>query len=169
MSRTKAAFEAVGGIAIFFGFMLVLGLFGFLFIQGGLWLSAKLYPILVSISGLTLAVVVFVLLPNGIWSSTPKFAGSGMIIASYVFGACAWTWSFLITYTLWGGLGLAIGLFMAGVGIVPLAMLATLLGGYWSTLGELTLLLALTFGLRAWGAYLLSKAERSAAITAGVA
>jgi len=49
---------------------------------------------------------------------------------SYVFGATLWVWSLLVAYSLWVGVGLAIDLFMAGVGVVPLAMLATLSMGY---------------------------------------
>ena len=86
-----------------------------------------------------------------------------MFIASYVFGATLWVRSLLVTYTLWGGIGLAIGLFMAGVGVVPLALLATLFNGLWSTLGELVLGLILTIGVRVWGLRLLEKAARQPA------
>jgi hypothetical protein len=76
MSAVKDGLKVVGGLLLFVGFVLLAGLLAFVFIQGGLWVSTKLYPILVSISGLTLAVVIFVLLPNAVWSSTPRFAGS---------------------------------------------------------------------------------------------
>lgn len=155
------------GLQTFMGLIVALVFFGAVvllvaaFIQGGAWLSATLYPWLVSLSGITLAITVFVLLPNAIFSSVPKFAGNGMLIASYVFGATLWVWSFLLTYLLWGGIGLAIGLFMAGMGVVPLAMIATLFKGMWSELGQLVALLALTFGVRTWGGYLLSKASKN--------
>src|SRR5438046_9731864 len=58
-----------------------------------------------------------------------------MMIVSYVFGATLWVWSLLLTYTLWGGFWLFIGLFMAGVGVVPLAMIATFFKGMWAELG----------------------------------
>jgi hypothetical protein len=124
-----------------------------------------LYPILVSISGLTLAVVIFVLLPNAIFSAIPKTAGSSMIIASYIFGACLWTWSFLLAYAMWGWVGIFVGLFMAGVG-VPVAALASLLHAEWFI--QLALLLLLTFGLRVWELHLLAMAERRAAGRVGL-
>lgn len=129
------------------------------FIYGGVWLSVRVYPVLVTVSSITMAVTLFVLLPNAFFSATPKFAGTGMIVASYVFGATAWVWSFLLTYMLWGWLGLALGLFFAGIGVVPLAMLATLLNGMWSQLGELAVLLVLTLGMRLWGYRLLQQSS----------
>ncbi len=153
----------IGSAVIGVGIMIGLVVVAMLLLQGGVWLSAKLYPWLVGLTGFTFAVLVFVLLPNAVFSSVPKFAGSGMFIASYVFGATLWVWSLLVTYTLWGGIGLAIGLFMAGVGVVPLAMLATLFNGLWSTLGELVLGLILTIGVRVWGLRLLEKAARQPA------
>ncbi len=149
----------IGSAVIGVGIMIGLVVVAMLLLQ----LSAKLYPWLVGLTGFTFAVLVFVLLPNAVFSSVPKFAGSGMFIASYVFGATLWVWSLLVTYTLWGGIGLAIGLFMAGVGVVPLAMLATLFNGLWSTLGELVLGLILTIGVRVWGLRLLEKAARQPA------
>ncbi len=130
----------IGSAVIGVGIMIGLVVVAMLLLQGGVWLSAKLYPWLVGLTGFTFAVLVFVLLPNAVFSSVPKFAGSGMFIASYVFGA-----------TLWG------------VGVVPLAMLATLFNGLWSTLGELVLGLILTIGVRVWGLRLLEKAARQPA------
>jgi hypothetical protein len=169
MSTANGAFRAVGGIALFLGSMLAIVLLAVAILHGGLWVSAKLYPILVSISGLTLAVVVFILLPNAVWSSTPRFAGNGLIIASYVFGACMWTWSFLLAYAMWGWVGLFVGLFMAGVGVVPIAVLATLFHAEWSILGQLALLVLLTFGFRAWGMHLLDTAQRRTTTRASLA
>ena len=159
----EQALKGIGAAVIGVGIMVGLVVVILLLLQGEVWLSAKLYPWLVALNGLTFAVLVFVLLPNAVFSSIPKFAGNGMFIASYVFGATLWVRSLLVTYTLWGGIGLAIGLFMAGVGVVPLALLATLFNGLWSTLGELVLGLILTIGVRVWGLRLLEKAARQPA------
>lgn len=83
----------------------------------------------------------------------------GMVIASYVFGATLWIWGLLLTYTLWGGVALFIGLFLMGVGVVPIAMLATMFNGMWSEFGQLVFLLAMTVGARAFGAYNIVKYE----------
>lgn len=159
METLKAiGFAALGLLMI--ATLIVIAAFVF---EGYIWASGKIYPWLVLLNGVALAATVFVLLPNAIFSSTPRFAGSGLLIASYIFGATLWVWSLLVTYTLWGGLGLFIGLMMAGVGVVPMAALATLFNGLWSTLGELIVGVVLTFGSRLGGAYLLVRAERNAA------
>ena len=155
----KESLQNIGWVILGFAFLAGFILLSALFLYGALWVSSKLYPWLVAVSGITMAITFFVLLPNAIFSAIPRFAGTGMVIASYVFGANLWVWSLLLTYVLWGGWALFIGLFMFGVGIVPIAMLATLFKGMWSTLGELVLLTALTFGIRLWGVYLLAKVE----------
>jgi hypothetical protein len=57
----------------------------------------------------------------------------------------------LLTYVIWGGFAVFIGLFLAGVGVVPVAMLATLLKGLWGPFGILIGLTILTFGTRIFG------------------
>ena len=53
-----------------------------------------------------------------------------------------------------------LGLFMAGIGVVPIAMLATLLKGMWGPLVELLLLTILTFGSRIGALSLAQTLER---------
>src|SRR5436309_3166446 len=142
----KTTLASIGTGALGIAILFALALIPVLLLQGGVWLSALLFPWLAAINALALLVTLFVLLPNAVFSSTPKFAGSGMMIVSYVFGATVWVWSLLLTYTLWGGFWLFIGLFMAGVGVVPLAMIATFFKGMWAELGEHVVLIALTFG-----------------------
>jgi len=144
-------------IAFFVTIALLIGLL----IHGGAWLSAKLYPILKAIFGLTLVIALFVLIPIAIFKKTRLLAGNGMVISSFVFGLTLWVWSFLLTYSLWGGLGIFIGLFLFGVGIVPIAMLATLVNGMWSILGQLMLLAILTFGSRFFGIFLTESIRRT--------
>jgi len=158
----KTTLASIGTRALGIAILLALALIPVLLLQGGVWLSALLFPWLAAINALALVVTLFALLPNAVFSSTPKFAGSGMMIVSYVFGATLWVWSLLLTYTLWGGFWLFIGLFMAGVGVVPLAMIATFFKGMWAELGELVVLIALTFGVRVWGYNLVERALRNA-------
>ena len=70
------------------------------------------------------------------------------MIASYVFGATLWMEGLLLTLAIWGVGAVVIGLFMAGVGVVPIAMLATLLKGMWAPLIELVVLTVMTFASR---------------------
>ncbi len=130
-----------------------------LFIHGGAWLGEKIYPWLVGISSIALIILVFILLPLAIFRKTRAFAGNGIMISSYVFGSTLWVYGLLLTYFLWGGIAVFIGLFMFGVGVVPIAMLATVFKGLWPTLGELVFLTILTFGTRFAAAFVIAKAD----------
>jgi hypothetical protein len=66
---------------------------------------------------------------------------------------------FLLTLAIWGATGVIIGLFLAGIGVVPVAMLATLFHGMWEPLIQLVLLFILTFGTRMGSLYLLGSLE----------
>lgn len=107
------------------------------FIRGTAWASTKLLPWFSGLSVLSLAVVVLVLLPLAVPRVTRGFASAALFVASYVFGATLWMEGLLLTLALWGYGAVFIGLFMAGVGVVPIAMVATLLKGMWSPLVEL--------------------------------
>jgi len=89
----KTTLASIGTRALGIAILLALALIPVLLLQGGVWLSALLFPWLAAINALALVVTLFALLPNAVFSSTPKFAGSGMMIVSYVFGATLWVWS----------------------------------------------------------------------------
>ncbi len=152
--------KGAGGVVLGLGILVAIFLLIGLLLVGGAWLSAKIYPWLQIISGITLVVLVVLFLPLSFFGRTRVFAGNGFFIASYVFGLTLWVWGFLLTYVLWGGFAVIVGLFIFGVGVIPIAILATLFKGMWSTLGELLFLTVLVFGLRFLGFWLLSKATR---------
>lgn len=60
----------------------------------------------------------------------------------------------LITQSLWGTWAVIVGLCFAGVGIVPIGMIAALFHGEWLLLLELFCLVFLTFGSRAYALWL---------------
>ena len=151
----KSIGSIILGICIFAG-VIVLAV---MFLTGGVWLSERVYPWLIVITAVALFVAIPVLLPLAIFRRTRAFAGGGIYIASFVFGLTLWVWSLLTSYTLWGTGGVVVGLFFAGVGVVPIAILASLFHGLWSMVGELLLVTAITFGTRFFGIYLMTKSE----------
>jgi hypothetical protein len=64
------------------------------------------------------------LLPLAAFRITRGFAGLALTILSYVFGATAWLYGAACSFMAFGWIGLIIGLILAGVGVVPLAMVA---------------------------------------------
>jgi len=134
-------------LVIFIAFLLI----PVFFIVGGIKLGAILIPWLYNLSYLSFAVGLVILLPMGIFKKTRAFSGFCLCISSYIYGLTLWFLGLLLTYGIWGMLGVIIGLFIMGVGVVPVALLATLLNGIWGHFWGLLILLFLTFGSRVLG------------------
>ena len=132
-----------------------------LFIVGAEWLSSRLLPWFFLASALVLAFLILIVLPLSFFRRLRPFAATATMIGSFVFGVTLWMWGLLLTMGLWGTWAVVIGLVMLGVGVVPIAMLATLLKGMWGVLGQLLLLTLLTFGSRLFAAWIASKAEEA--------
>lgn len=144
------------GLAIFICILAIPALF----IWGSVWLSTKILPWLNLLSLVALAILILVLLPLSIFRKARSFSGTCMVFASYIFGVNVWFSGLLLTYVLWGGWAVFIGLFLMGIGVVPIAMLATLFKAMWLEFGSLIFFTLLTFGVRILGYYLVEKAEQ---------
>jgi hypothetical protein len=155
----KHTLQAIGGFLLMISILTAVGLLAAFFIKGSLSVSEVLYPWLSLISAIAFFICILLLLPLAIFQKTRAFSGLGLFIASHIFGAGLWVWAFLLTYSIWGATALFIGLFLAGIGVVPIAMLATLFNGEWSIFGQLVLLLVFTFGSRSLGYYLVEKGD----------
>jgi len=122
-----------------------------LFIVGGVVVAEKILPWLMFLSILVFGVNIIILVPLALIPATRPWAGLGFFISSYVFGLTGWFMGLFLTWMLWGGIAVLIGLFILGIGVVPIGMLATLFNGMWADLGLLFLAVILTFGLRILG------------------
>jgi hypothetical protein len=102
---------------------------------------------------------VLILLPLAVFRRTRKVAGLGLYGSSWLFGLNLWLASALFTYIYWGWPALIFGLFVMGVGVFPIAVVATLWYSDWHTLGALAQWVALTFGVRFLAVWIMSKSE----------
>jgi hypothetical protein len=134
-------------------FLMILSLIGGL-LSGGAELAKVVIPFLIPLTHIVTFVCILIFLPLGFIKRTRSFGSTALYMASYVFGITLWTYSFLVTYVLWGVIGLVIGLMMAGVGVFPLAILASLFGGHWSIFFNLIYIAFLTYGARLLAIYL---------------
>lgn len=144
----KDTLAGIGGLLIICALFLVGVAIGSIFIFGTAWASSKLLPWFSLLTWISLAIVIFIILPLAIPRATRSFSSIALFVASYLFGATLWMEGLLLTLFIWGIGVVFIGLFIAGVGVVPIAMLATLLKGMWGPLIELVLLAIMTFGSR---------------------
>lgn len=134
-----------------------------MFLQGGVWLGEKAMPILEWAARITCGVVVVALLPMAAFRQTQRHAAVGLMYAASIFGATLWVWSLLLTYNLWGGGAVLLGVCLFGVGVVPMAMVATLFEKLWPTFTQLLLLALLTYRTRHFGKQLALKLQREEA------
>lgn len=128
----KDSLKGIGTIALWLAVLAGLVFLSVLFIKGGVWVSIKLLPLLSIIMGWVFWICLLVFTPLAFFRKSMRFAGVGLFLASYVFGALLWTGSLVFTYTLWGMLAVFLGLFLLGIGVVPFALLATLFKGMWA-------------------------------------
>jgi hypothetical protein len=156
--KLKSIGATVGGLLIWVVVCVVgLVVIGFL-IGGAGWVSDRLLPWFAKASFIAFLVLIFVLLPLSAIRATRGLAAPVIMCLSYLFGATVWMEGLLTTLHIWGGAAVAIGLFLMGVGVVPIAMLATLFHGLWAQLVELIGLVVLTFGSRIFALWLGEKA-----------
>lgn len=144
----RSALASVGKFVLGGVILVVMFALPWLLISGAAAAAEILLPWLMVISIFLAAVCVLVLLPLAIIPATRDAASIGLLIASYVFGLTGWLLGLILTWTLWGWIAVVFGIMMAGVGVVPIAILATLLNGMWPELGVLVLAVVLTFGAR---------------------
>lgn len=133
-------------------FFMLCSIVVYIIAYGSAWLSQKLFPFLCVLTWITLGLVVFIFLPLAIPRRTRSFAGMALIGASFVFNITLWVMSLLVTLEIWGW-GASFWGIMTGIGIVPIAMAATLFNGILGSFIILVLLAIMGIGCL-WLGYL---------------
>jgi hypothetical protein len=155
--KLKSIGAIAGGLLIC---LVALGIIGLL-IDGAGWVTDRLFPWFVRASGLALVLLIVVFLPLSVFRASRAFAAVAILCVSYVLGGTLWMQGFLTTLHIWGSGAVLIGICLLGVGVVPIAILATLFHGLWTQLAELVVLFILTFGSRVFSRWLDHNAHAS--------
>src|SRR6516165_1723268 len=108
------------------GLLVIAAIFGLamIFIVGATAVSFWVKEWIPYVFWINLLVAFFILGPLSLIPPARFIAAIGFVIASFVFGAMMWVCGVGVTYDVWGMGGVTIGLMGAGVGIVPVGMLA---------------------------------------------
>jgi hypothetical protein len=80
----------------------------------------------------------------------------GFYFSSFLFGLSLWAFSCIVVVAIWGYGALAVGLVLAGIGVIPVALLATLFHAEWAWFVNVIIGIVLTFGARGLGIWLIS-------------
>lgn len=161
-NRTKAKiFEtaiSVAGCLVYIVFLIGAGTLIVTIFRGIPWFAENVQPVV----GPICVVVTIILVPISfflaVFKKTRPLAGLGFTIASYSIGIDLWLASLIASYFLAGGFWMIVGLFFAGIGVVPVAIGAAFLHSEWSTGILLVVFAGITYGLRAMGLHLLEEA-----------
>jgi len=114
--------------------------------------SAKLYSVLLPFAWMALGFCVAILLPLSIFRKLRKHTGKAIYQASFLIGLTTWFLGATITLATWGWLALTIGLFLFGLGVVPLGILAAFITLKNSAMGFSLIVMSLvTYGFRLLG------------------
>ena len=152
--------ESIGGvllgIAFFVGSIIALILF---FTVGGT-VGVTILPFVSWLTGILFAVNIIALL-IAISRKTRGVVGIIIFLSSYVYGLQTWIIGLLVTLTLWGWIAVIIGLFIGGIGVVPIGMAAAIFNGRWSIFFVLLINVILTYGTRIIGGTLAESAGRA--------
>jgi hypothetical protein len=131
--------KAAGGLLMILAGLALIGVIGAAFLFGMSWITVHVYPWMAKAAGWVLAIDLFFLLPLAIFRTTRPAAAAGLIISAWVYGITNWMLGFLTAFHFWGALGVFIGLCIAGIGVIPIAVLAALINGAWGVLGNLAI------------------------------
>ena len=132
-------------------------------LSGAVWLSEKIVDYLILGVWLAFAVCIFILMPLSLFRKTRSMAAFGFMACSTVFGVCTLILGLLTAYFYWGFTGIIIGLFIAGVGVVPVGILAAIFHSDWQSVLILIIGVVVTFGGRGmalWLAQMVDRAEQ---------
>lgn len=155
LEKIKSIGYSVLGILIMGAFFLL----AYLFFTGGIALGIKILPWLFNITGFVFLVDILILLPLLMLNKTRSITSIGLLISSYIFGVTLWFWGLILTFYYWGFLAVIIGLFIFGVGVVPIALLATIINTEWSLVGQIILMILFTYGSRYYAFHIAKKID----------
>jgi len=131
-----------------------------IFFLGATWAAQNLLQPLISVGWGAFAIDLLILLPLSIFKGLRGLTGIAIFISSYIFGLITWLLSFVLTWILWGGWAVVIGVLFFGGTIVPFALLATLFKSMWEPFFSVLILFVLTFGSRIAGVVLASSSDK---------
>lgn len=155
MEFLKVALGSVAGILIFVAAVVLPATF----LWGGLFLAGAALPFFAAATAAQCLITTVVMVPLAFFPGTRHLAGRGIRFLSYMFGLTVWLWGLMVTYQFWGFIPVFIGLFILGVGVVPMGIIAYGFEGMWLPMLQLGGGVIMVFATRIVGFWLIQKAE----------
>ncbi len=155
-SKWKETFSTLGGciVILFIPVFILIASF-----KKADWLVYYGYPFCGIITLIAFILVLPVSLILLIFQKTRGWAGLGFVIVSYMFGFATWIWALILAFMFAGLVWVIIGICFYGIGVVPVAVIATALRGQWNLTIELLVSVAVIYLFRIGGTYLVNKED----------
>ena len=161
MSQTAAG--AKDGLQAIGGFLLVGGVgIGFvtllmMLFYGAAWASEQFLPYVILAAQWAIVICIVILAPLAVFRRARIVSAFGFFTSSYLFGTCLWMMGLLSAYFYWGPKSIIIGMCLFGVGVVPVAILASFFNSDWSAIAMMLTGVALTCGTRMLALWMFEK------------
>lgn len=128
-----------------FGLYIALWNLPFIFFFGGDWATRYWLDPLMVVGWVLMPLVIVAVVPLSIFKPLRKVTGKFLDNSTYILAFLAWYIGFIMAYLYWGQWGAVIGILLLGIGVVPVALLATAINGAWYFFSYLMVLTLLAF------------------------
>ncbi len=125
-------------------------------IVGGIKLFETIYPVLEKLDQFVWAIV-WLLIFLSVIPRLRLYTGNGIVFGTYIGGAIFWFVCLYVTYSLWGLIGVFIGVLFLGLGVFFTAVLALIFSGQTSTALYFGFILIQIYLFRLLGSWIASK------------
>jgi len=159
-SGIKDVVLGLGGCLVFIAIAIGGLVLLIMFLRGTPWIAENFYPWTVLAAKIALYFVVPTCSVLAFFRKGRGLGGLGLCLSSYVIGFSLWVWSLIVAYSLAGVFWIIVGLLFAGLGVIPIAMVAAALKAQWSIAGQMLLGLVVVLALRAIGIFLVESDAR---------
>jgi hypothetical protein len=155
----KKVFKAIGGLIL--GITIFLGIIitTILIVTFGIKIAFAVEPI-INIVAAILLILDIVILVLALSKKLRPIVGIIMVFSSYIMGLSTLIYGFAVTLSLWGMVGVVIGIFMGGVGVIPIGLLAAMFHSQWGPFWSLLISIVLTLATGLAGALLINNSEK---------
>jgi len=154
--KVKGFGTGILGILMFLGFLIL----PFIFIFGILKVSEFLYPIISVLAGASIAIFLLIILPLSLFKSLHNHLAGISVVLSHIVGASVFMFSFLTIFYYLGWIAFFL-MFMFQI-VSPIAAIGLFFKGQWGAGFSIILGLVFTYGMRFYGIWLATVAERRA-------
>ena len=134
------------------------------YVKGRLWFKQTILPFHEAAFISLLAITVFLVIPLLAVKTLRPYSRHILYELPYFFGGIAWFYSANYCLNALGKFWFIFGSCVVGFGVVPIAIVGTIIKGHWVLLGYICLQIAVTFGCRYLALSAVSSNRRSGSV-----